>query len=364
MNRPSTKANWRPTSSLAQPPGQIRAPDGAKLPTAMRRLYSGDAYAEVEVDPATLADEAEQHASTVDEVMWIDVDGLGDPADLRALGQKLKLHPLALEDASSHHQRPKLETYENHVFLVTRGPVATGEGTVQLSMFVGEGWLLTVHEGGGHLLAPVVERLHKGIGRIRKRGSDYLAFAIIDMVLDHFFPLIDDKNDALEVIEASLVDKARSKAQDIHKLRAEFNSLRRLLVSTREGLFALSRLDDRDATSETTLFLRDSIDHCSQLLDAVDAGRERCSSLMELHFSLQNARMNETMKVLTIIATIFIPLSFLAGLYGMNFDTSVSAFNLPELKSPYGYPILLSVMGAVVVGFLIYFKRKGWLDPE
>jgi magnesium transporter len=297
-------------------------------------------------------------------VVWVDVDGLADTQLLQKLGDVVGLHPLALEDAVGGHQRPKLDRYTDHDFVVLR-MIALDDriDTEQLSIFFGRGFVVTLQGGReGDSLDPVRQRLREGRGRLRRDGADYLAYALVDATIDQYFPVLEEFGDRLERLEHEVVHGfVKDAPAQIHATKHDLLTLRRALWPLREAVQALQREDSPLVTRDTRIFVRDCQDHVAQLMDIVDAYREITSSLMEIHLSSVNLRASEVMKLLTLISTVFIPLTFIAGVYGMNFDTTRSPWNMPELEWRFGYPFSLGLMGLTAGGFLVYFWRRGWL---
>lgn len=296
-------------------------------------------------------------------VLWVDVTGLADIALIERVGRLFGLHPLSLEDAVNVHQRPKAEDYDDHVFIVVR-MLLPGEAVAseQVSLFVGPGFLLTFQERRGDCFEPVRDRLRRGKGKIRQHGSDYLAYALIDAVIDGYFPVLEQIGEQVEALEDAVIARPEPDQVDrLHLLRRELLTLRRSVWPTREMVNDIIRDESPHIGHTARLYLRDCYDHTIQLMDVVETYREITASLLDVYLSSLSARMNEVMKVLTIIATIFIPLSFLAGIWGMNFDPDVSPWNMPELEWAFGYPAALLVMLAVGVGLLAWFWRKGWI---
>ncbi|MBN2170583.1 MAG: magnesium/cobalt transporter CorA [Candidatus Krumholzibacteriota bacterium] len=296
-------------------------------------------------------------------VVWVNVDGLGDVELLARLGAVFGLHQLALEDVVHVPQRPKLEAYGDQLFVVLRQSRSHGQlDTEQFSLFLGPGFVLSFQEREGDSLEPVRERLRKGRPRMRNGGPDYLAYSILDAVVDGFFPLLEGYGGQLEELEEEVLSNPEADVVSrLHLVKHDLVSLRRYAWPMRDALGALSREDSPLLEEGTRLFLRDCHDHAVQFLDLVETYRDVSSGLIDLYLSSISNRMNEVMKVLTIIATVFIPLGFIAGLYGMNFNTELSPWNLPELNWRFGYPFALGVMAATAVVMLIYFRRKGWL---
>lgn len=295
-------------------------------------------------------------------VTWIDVDGHGSGETLRHLASRFGLHPLSLEDVVNAGQRAKVEAWEDHLFIVARMPTGDGEDTEQLAMFLGDGWLLTIQERPGDCFGAVRERLQREGTRIRNAGADYLAYALLDALIDAYFPILDDLGDRLEDLEEDvLAQQGEDTVAEIHRIRRHLLSLRKTVAPHREMVNSLLRDESRLVGSQTRTFLRDVYDHVLRISDFTESYRELSSDIMSAHMSAVSNRMNEVMKMLTIVATIFIPLSFIAGLYGMNFDVS-SPWNMPELGWHYGYPFALGLMAGVAGVFVWWIWRKGWFD--
>jgi len=299
-------------------------------------------------------------------VTWIHVQGLGDAAVLERIAAIYGIHPLALEDVVNTHQRPKVEDYRHLCFIVLRTVVSgTRPETQQLSMFLGSDFVVTFEEGRSECLEPVRQRMRKAQCRIREEGADYLAYALIDTVIDAYFPVLEQYGERLDVVDDQVESgRDRRAIGAIHELREELLLLRRAVWPLRDALSALTREASDLISPNTRLYLRDCLDHTVQLLDLLEAYREICADLRDYYLSAINNRMNEIMKVLTIIATIFIPLSFIASLYGMNFNPEASPYNMPELNWRFGYPFALGVMITVAAFELILFWRRGWLEKD
>ncbi|MCA9564203.1 MAG: magnesium/cobalt transporter CorA [Myxococcales bacterium] len=290
---------------------------------------------------------------------WIQVYGLGDIGFIKRLAEILSLHPLTIEDVIHTTQRPKVEFFDDHWLTMLRLPVTTEIVSFeQVTFFVSHKLVISIQESGRDVFSPVENRLRAGGARIRKGNASYLAYALIDAVVDYYYPAVDVISDQLDSIEERVFDE-RQNDQLLGELQLasrETLRIRRALNPLQETLKSLSQgIEDKDLRP----FLRDTQDHVTQLLEVVENHRELSTNLMNLHISLLSQRMNEVMKVLTVMSTIFIPLGFIAGLYGMNFDTQYG-LNMPELGLPFGYPLALGLMAAVALGMLGYFKRKGW----
>ncbi len=290
-------------------------------------------------------------------VAWINVEGLGNVELIQELGQRFSIHKLALEDIFNTHQRPKLEPYDDHLFLVVR-MLQAGEqrNTEQVSIVVGSDYILTFQERYGDCFDPVRKRIRNPQSPIRERTAGYLAYALIDAVVDNYFPFTEQIGDRIEELEASvLADSRGDVVPDIYRLKRDLLVLRRAIWPTRDMLSALLRDESPLINKLTRVFLRDAADHATQLIDLIETYRELTGGLLDTHFTMLSNRMNDIMKVLTIFAAIFIPLTFMAGIYGMNFE------RMPELSWPYAYPTLLLAMATVAAGMLLFFRRKGWL---
>ena len=292
-------------------------------------------------------------------VIWLNVDGLGDAHTLQELARQFELHPLAMEDVVNLHQRPKYEQYGTRHFVVSHMLQLKPHGleTGQLSLFLGPGFVITFQElPGWDCLNVVRERIRKAQPLIRRSGADYLAYSLLDAVVDHYFPILETLGDQLEEIEDRIVATGRqSEIAEVHHTKRELLLLRRIIWPLRDVFNTLAREHLPEITGETRLYLRDCYDHTVRLIDLTETYREICSDLMDLYLSSVSYRLNGVMKVLTIITTIFMPLSFIASIYGMNFE------HMPELKSPWGYPAVLGVMAATGLAMLYFFKQKKWL---
>jgi len=340
------------------PPGTVASHAGA--PPSVIRVVSYDAEKLVErvVDDARRV-RAELVAG---HITWIDVEGLSDAAAIESLGEQFGLHSLALEDVVNTHQRAKLESYDDHLFLVMR-TVSMNEhlGSEQIGLFLGKNVVLTFREKPSSLLEPVLERLRRPRSPLRERGADYLAYAILDAAIDVFFPMLDACGERLDRLDDEVAERLRqSTLVEIHQLRGDLLVLRRAIWPLREAIAELLRDETRLLCPETRVFLRDCYDHTIQIVDLVQTCHDLCGDTRDFYLTQINNRLSEIMKVLTIIATIFMPLSFIAGVYGMNFDTA-SPWNMPELGWKFGYLASLTLMAAVAGGMLSFFRRRGWL---
>lgn len=290
------------------------------------------------------------------DVVWVNVTGLGKVELLQEFAQQFKIHQLTLEDVVNVHQRAKSEVFEGYHYLVTRMVSNPSDfASEQLSIFQTRKFVFTFQEKVGDCLEPLRVRIREGKGVVRSKGSDYLVYALLDSVFDHYFPVVDWFGERLDEQDEALMKGEQFSLQDIHRIRSHLLELRRWLRPNRELLNQLIRDESTHISADTKVFLRDCYDHVIQLQESIESYREVCSDLRDYHLSAVGNRTNEVMKTLTIVSTIFIPLSFLAGLYGMNFES------MPELKWKYGYFALLGVMASIAIGFVVWFRRKGWL---
>ncbi|MFN0152477.1 MAG: magnesium/cobalt transporter CorA [bacterium] len=349
----------KPANRPGASPGLLAADPEAPHPEVHVIAYGPDSLVEV---PIGDLGSIRQHLGA-QPVTWVNVDGLGDAATIAKLGEIFGLHRLALEDVINTHQRPKVEQYGDHTYIVAR-EVTLGEclETEQISIFLGKNYVLTFQERAGDCFGAVRDRIRLVGGRIRAAGPDYLAYALLDAIVDAYFPVIEQHGERLEALEDEILAKPSSDAiARVHAIKRELQTFRRLLWPQRDALNSLLRDEQCFFTADTRIYLRDCYDHTLRIIELVEMQRELGSDLVDLHLSSASNRMNEIMKVLTVITTIFIPLSFVAGIYGMNFDRSASIWNMPELGWRYGYPVSLGLMALIAVGLVAYFKRKGWM---
>lgn len=298
-------------------------------------------------------------------VNWINIDGLGDTELLRKLGNRFKIHPLALEDVLNTTQRPKVEHYEEHYFVVSEMIYWDEKNQLaveQLSLFLGQEYVITLQEESEHdVFQKVRARLRSGRGYARKMKADYLAYALLDATVDQFYPVLETVGDGIEEIEDELLDKpTKATLRRLYDGKRLLLQLRRAAWPQREIFNTLIRDDTGLVCRETQVFMRDCYDHITQVIDILENFRDLAAGLMDVYLSSLGFRTNEIMRVLTVISSIFIPLTFIAGLYGMNFDTKFP-WNMPELGWPFGYVACLGVMASVAGGMIIFFKRKNWL---
>ena len=293
-------------------------------------------------------------------VRWLNVDGLQQVEVVEELGRRRGLHPLVQEDVVNTHQRPKLEAYEEHLYLVLKMLTFDRERRQieeeQVSLVVGSGWLISFQERPGDVFEPVRERLRANRGRIRRMGSDYLAYALVDALVDHYFVVLEEIGDWVDDVEEELLEGPdEGTMHQLHRLKRELILFRKMARPVRELVAGLGREDTRHVTPEVRVFVRDVYDHVVQILDTVDTLRDLVGGMLDTYLSAVSNRMNEVMMVLTVMASIFIPLTFIAGIYGMNFQW------MPELGWKWSYPVALGAM-ALIAGFMLsWFRRREWI---
>jgi magnesium transporter len=293
-------------------------------------------------------------------VSWINVDGLHDVSIIKQIGKAYALHPLIQEDIVSTAQRPKCEDFEDYLYVVLRmlhwDDKAQAVRSEQISLVLGERYLLSFQEIPGDVFDAVRNRIRTAKGRIRRMRADYLLYALLDAVVDHYFLILERIGDRLEALEDALVtDPSQETLTQIHRLKREMIYLRKSVWPLREMVGNLERSESTLINSSTAPFMRDVYDHTIQVIDTVESYRDIVAGMLDTYLSMNSNRMNSVMQVLTITATIFIPLTFIAGIYGMNFEA------MPELSWKYGYAGVWALMLTVGIGMLIFFKRKKWL---
>lgn len=349
-------------SAPGSPPGTI-TPDPTADTTHVHVIAYGREQVLEEQD-VSIARVAELRA--VWPVVWINVVGLGNTETIQTIQNMFSIHGLVIEDVINVGQRPKLEEYDDYNFIVLRVVDTTLPAlTEQLSMVLKDNCIITFTERATAHLDPVRERIRRSMGRLRSASADYLAYAILDTVIDHYVPVLEELGDRIEVLEQEIMAQPDPDLVGrIHDIRHEIHLLRR---TVRPMLDVVGRLHNEEVplfSHEVKPYLRDCLDHVVRLLETLDGHQDIAHGLMDLHLSSMSQRMNEIMKVLTIISTIFIPLNFIAGVYGMNFDTGVSPLNMPELHWYFGYPAALLVMLTVAVALVFYFHKKGWFGSS
>ncbi len=336
-------------------PGTLRAPDtpGAGPVRVTVMDYGTDRLIEKEIHSV---EELAPYRDTPT-VTWINVEGLNDVPFLEGLGQLFGFHPLALEDVLNYGQRPKLEDYGSYHFLVMKSLSLRDDclRIEQISFFLSGNYIITLQEVPGDSFEAVRERIRQTKGQIRSFGPDYLMYALVDALMDEFFPVLERYGERIEELEDEVVLRpVPATLNQVHGIKRDLLLLRRTAWPEREVIASLQREEAHLVKPETRVFLRDCYDHAVQVIDMIETYRDLAAGMLDVYLSSTSNRLNEVMKVLTIISTIFMPMSFIASLYGMNFK------GMPELSWRFGYPMALGLMLAVAVGMVAYFKRKGW----
>lgn len=351
--------SWRriKKQSLGQPPGLLQQNPNASQPETT--IIAFDSTRLVELPWSTLG--MARELGKMYDVVWLNIDGLGDAGLLTEIGESFGLHPLSLEDSLNTHQRAKFEDFSNYLYVVLRMPQnpLPKLSTEQVSVFLVDNFVITIQEDPGDCLEPLRDRLRKNKGRVRSRKSDYLLYAIIDSVIDAYFPFIDQIGERLDEIEEQIIaDEVPLSTSVIHQVRNNVRYLHRILRPHRDMIAEITRTESPHVSAETQTYLKDCFDHLLHLGELTENYRDTCSDLRDFQMSKVTNRTNEVMKTLTIISTIFIPLSFIAGVYGMNFDT------MPELHWSLGYFYALGLMGLVAGLFLSWFWYRGWFEKR
>ena len=339
-------------------PGLLKlSQDSPKEPPIITLIEYGPDCLEERKDVS--CDELLPHLSN-ELVTWINIDGLGDLSVLRILGERFNLHPLALEDVLDTSQRPKVEQYDDYLFIVAKMLYLDKDkeiGGEQVSMFLGKTFLITLQEEPERdVFEPIRARIRSEKGRIRKAGADYLAYALLDSIIDHYYPVLESIGAEIDAIEDELVDNPLVRpVGSLHEHKRTLTQIRRMVWPLRDVTNLLLHEESGLIQPETKVYLRDCYDHSVQLMDVVESYRDVLSGLTEIHISSIGLRTNEIMRVLTVVTSIFIPLTFIAGVYGMNFQ------HMPELSERWGYGGCLLLMLIVAIGQLIFFKKRRWL---
>jgi magnesium transporter len=293
-------------------------------------------------------------------VTWINVDGLHQVEILEKLGECYGFHPLMLEDILNTDQRPKMEDYGDYIYIVLKMLIQSNKNngimTEQISLILGPNFVISFQEMEGDIFDPIRERIRNGKGRIRKMGADHLAYALLDSIIDNYFIIMEKLGEKIEFLEEELVTRPTTQTlKTIHQLKREMIFLRRAVWPLREVVSGLERGESSLMKEPTRIYLRDVYDHTIQVIDTIETFRDMISGMLDIYLSSISNRMNAVMKVLTIIATIFMPITFIAGIYGMNFKY------MPELEWRWGYPAVWLVVVFIGISMLIYFKKKRWL---
>ena len=355
------KLHYPPPGSA---PTAVTVPPGSESHPTQIKLIEYDAHSFVEKQVGAVGELLDSLENQ--KVTWVNVEGLGSVDLIQEIGRLFQIHPLAITDILTLGQRPHVDAYDRQIFLLLQMVYHDQELELvfeQLSILIGERFVLTFQEEPGHdVFEPVRSRLREGAGNARFLRNDYLAYTLIDTVIDHYFPAVENIGEAIEGLEETLLEKpTRENLRQVHEIRGALAVLRRAVWPQRDALLRLWHDESGLLSDRTKPFIRDTYDHALALIDLLESYRDATVNFMELYISGVIMRTNEIVRVLTVISAIFIPLTFIAGVYGMNFDRSRSVLNMPELGSPIGYPAVLLLMAAVAGSMVLYFKRKHWL---
>jgi len=297
-------------------------------------------------------------------ITWIHIQGTTDKETLTGFGKLFGLHTLALEDITNIGQRPKVDSFDDQLFVIMNLPAITDNVVIieQISFFLGKDYVISFHESESDPFAPIRNRLRNHAGKLHRKPADFLLYSLIDIVIDQGFPLFESLGEDIEALEEELLQfPSRSTLENIHNLKRHLLLLRRMLWPQREVINFLIRNDQGLIDEKTIIYFHDCYDHMIQIMDFLEAYRETTTNMLDVYLSSVSNRLNETMKILTIIATIFMPLTFIVGVYGMNFSVNEqSPWAMPELRWHYGYPLVWGVIIAVAGGMWLFFKRKHW----
>lgn len=354
LGRPGMRQHRRPPSGAR--PGEMVVPAGAPEPVIHAMRYDAETLDELTTRaPADLRALLGAPGATV----WLDVVGFGDRAVLEEIGEVLGIHPLAMADVVHVPQRPKAELYDDRLLVITQMARMSEAGQIdieQVGLVLGPGFVASFQERPGDVFDPLRARLRTASSRVRRLGADYLLYSLVDSVIDGYFPVVEALGAVVDALEEEVVESpTRASLTRIHATRRTLLTLHRVQWRQRDAISTLLRDEDLPLSPAVKPYLRDAHDHAFQTLDAVETYRDMVVGLMDLHLSSASHRLNEVMKTLTIVATIFIPLTFLAGVYGMNFDV------MPELHWRFGYAAFWIAITGVGVGLLLWFRRRGWL---
>ncbi|MDP4180751.1 MAG: magnesium/cobalt transporter CorA [Bacillota bacterium] len=293
-------------------------------------------------------------------IRWINIDGIHDTEIMKSIGGNFGFHPLVMEDILNTEQRPKIEEYDGYLYIIAKmiyfDEKLNEITTEQVSIILGKDYLITFQENKDNFFTTIIDRLSKNVSIIRKMGSDYLLYAIMDLIVDSYFLVLEKTGEKIEFTEDAMILNPNPKTlRKVHGLKREMLYMHKAVWPLREVVGALERRESYLISDTTIIYLRDVYDHIVQMMDAIETYRDILSGMLDLYLSVASNKMNEIMKFLTVVSVLFMPLTFLAGVYGMNFE------HMPELKLKYGYPFLLLFMAVCFIGMLMFFRKKKWL---
>ena len=348
-----------PQPPPAVQPGTLKVKPRSDPPRIRTLSYDQRELQEAEIEDARQL----KDALDPERVTWIDVQGLGDREVLKEIANVFSLHPLTLADVTDVPQRPKCEWHDEYVFVIMRAPVQQSRGNIvleQISLFLGKGFVLTFQESHGARLQPVVDLIHAQLGPIRRASADHLAYSILNTIADSYHRVLDDVGDYLDELEEEAMADHSGPATLVktNRVRASLVHMRRVITPQREALRTLVRRENELVGPDVEVYLRDVYEHSLQIAELIESYRELAGGVNNTYLSAVSNRTNEVMKVLTIMASLFIPLTFIAGIYGMNFEY------MPELKVSWGYPAVWVAMITAATAMLVYFYRRGWIGSQ
>lgn len=365
----SRSGRRRPAPGAA--PGHLQVLDGAQETKLFFTAYDKDFLREI---PLNSIEEAKKEIEAhKDKVCWLEIRGLGNNKVLEDIVGTFSIHRLVMEDVVNTYQRPKMEEHHEYLFIVSRILYRHEDQLMneQLSIFLWKDLLITLVEDHNDDFEPVRSRIRTGKGNIRLTAVDYLAYALLDSIVDRYFPLLEELGESLDEIESTLFEKpSRETVQRVQNIKRDLILFRKTIFPERDKISDMLRTGSDQISENTKVYLRDTYDHSIQVMDFVETQKEISASLMDIYLSSVSNRMNQVMKVLAIISTIFIPLTFIVGVYGMNFSMEDPAsgkslpMNMPELYHPYGYPAIMLLMVLIVLFQIVFFWKKGWLNRD
>ncbi|EPR12161.1 magnesium/cobalt transporter CorA [Ruminiclostridium papyrosolvens] len=343
--------------TLGLPPGSlVHIGEKKRDTTVITQIeYGEDTFRQSNISSKNLSEIKQSEGKA----LWLNIEGLHETEVLAEIGEKFGLHPLVMEDILNTDQRPKIEFSQDYMYICAKMisyDRRLGEFDIeQISLVLGKNFVISFCEKDTDIFAPVIKRLSLSAGRIRKLGTDYLMYCLLDIIVDNYFTVLEDFSEEIEIAEDELIVRTTSKTlKTIHKLKRQVLFLHKAVWPLRDVLSSLERGEIELINESTNIFIRDLYDHVVQAMDTTETIRDILSSMLDIYLSSTSNRMNEIMKVLTIISTVFMPLSFIVGIYGMNIR------NMPELGWPYMYPVLWVIMIAIAASMLYYFKKKKW----
>lgn len=343
-------------AKMGRPPGSLVFHGTQKTARVqMRLMHYGEDSFEESVDVQEMPGLA-RHGC----VQWLDVVGVHQPEVMKKVGDRYKIHPLVLEDIMHTNQRPKAEVGDDYIFIVLKMiMLEQGSGSYrseQVSLVLGDGWLLTFQEAEGDIFEIVRDRIRTDKGRVRRAEADYLAYALIDAIVDNYFMVLEKIGDRIDQLESSLMGgRSQGELSNIQAIKREIISLRKSIWPMREVVNNLLKSESSLVAKETKPYLQDLYDHCIQIMDTIEGYRDIIGGMQDLYLSVVNNKMNEIMKVLALISTIFLPMTLVAGIYGMNFA------DMPELDASWGYPAAMGLMLVIGLSMFVLFKWRNWL---